>query len=168
MASSTARETPCRGGLIATCGQLGQNRDGQASKGSNRVIRGGSWINNARNVRSACRNRNDPGNRNNNLGFRLLNSAERVRKRRLRLNRHLSFPQNKILRRKRMDAACVSSTRERTRCLFIKLNRHVDRSYLQSLPKWPSTNLGQRLRARSIWILCRVFDLDRTTLLAVY
>ena len=53
-------------------------RWGLGSKGSNRVMRGGSWNNNARNVRSACRNWNDPGNRNKNLGFRLLNSAERV------------------------------------------------------------------------------------------
>ncbi|MFN6399649.1 MAG: SUMF1/EgtB/PvdO family nonheme iron enzyme [Planctomycetota bacterium] len=45
------------------------------SKGTTRVIRGGSWNNSARNLRSACRNRNDPGDRNNNLGFRLLNSA---------------------------------------------------------------------------------------------
>jgi hypothetical protein len=38
--------------------------------GSNRVLRGGSWINNGRNVRSANRNRNTPDNRNNNIGFR--------------------------------------------------------------------------------------------------
>ena len=46
------------------------------SGGSNRVNRGGSWNNTARNCRSANRNRNNPSNRNNNLGFRLaLNSA---------------------------------------------------------------------------------------------
>ncbi|WP_457575886.1 SUMF1/EgtB/PvdO family nonheme iron enzyme [Desulfomarina sp.] len=39
---------------------------------SNRVNRGGSWNNTARNVRTANRNRNSPGNRNNNLGFRLV------------------------------------------------------------------------------------------------
>ncbi|NWH04813.1 hypothetical protein HXW94_07405 [Desulfobacter latus] len=36
------------------------------------MIRGGSWNNSARNVRSANRNRNTPDNRNNNLGFRLV------------------------------------------------------------------------------------------------
>jgi hypothetical protein len=35
------------------------------------VIRGGSWNNEPRNVRSANRNRNAPDERNNNLGFRL-------------------------------------------------------------------------------------------------
>ncbi|MCP5007363.1 MAG: SUMF1/EgtB/PvdO family nonheme iron enzyme [Planctomycetes bacterium] len=40
--------------------------------GSNRVIRGGSWNNNARNCRSSNRNNNDPSNDNNNLGFRLV------------------------------------------------------------------------------------------------
>jgi len=35
-----------------------------------RVVRGGSWNNNQRNVRAANRNRNHPDNRNDNLGFR--------------------------------------------------------------------------------------------------
>ncbi|MCI5145490.1 MAG: hypothetical protein D3923_08140 [Candidatus Electrothrix sp. AR3] len=35
------------------------------------MCRGGSWINNGRNCRSANRNRNELGNRNNRLGFRL-------------------------------------------------------------------------------------------------
>ncbi|MBN2197211.1 MAG: SUMF1/EgtB/PvdO family nonheme iron enzyme [Polyangiaceae bacterium] len=39
--------------------------------GKNRVIRGGSWNSNVRNVRAANRNGNEPGNRNDNLGFRL-------------------------------------------------------------------------------------------------
>ncbi len=41
------------------------------AKASNRVIRGGSWNNDPRNCRPANRNRNEPDNRNNNLGFRL-------------------------------------------------------------------------------------------------
>ncbi len=39
--------------------------------GERRVLRGGSWINNGRNARSAYRNDNEPGNRNHNYGFRL-------------------------------------------------------------------------------------------------
>ncbi|MDR3638328.1 MAG: SUMF1/EgtB/PvdO family nonheme iron enzyme [Isosphaeraceae bacterium] len=35
-----------------------------------RVIRGGSWNNDAQNVRAAYRNHNEPTNRNHNLGFR--------------------------------------------------------------------------------------------------
>jgi len=42
--------------------------------GSNRVVRGGSWINNSRNCRCAYRNRNNPGNRNDNIGFRVVSS----------------------------------------------------------------------------------------------
>ncbi|MBR3938823.1 MAG: hypothetical protein IKJ67_02455 [Bacteroidales bacterium] len=34
-------------------------------------MRGGSWNNNARNVRVSNRNNNTPGNRNNNNGLRL-------------------------------------------------------------------------------------------------
>jgi hypothetical protein len=41
-------------------------------QGSNRVLRGGSWNNNATNVRPANRNNNTPSNRNNNIGFRLV------------------------------------------------------------------------------------------------
>jgi formylglycine-generating enzyme len=43
--------------------------------GSDRVFRGGGWLSDARNVRSACRSRHGPGNRDSNLGFRLLSSA---------------------------------------------------------------------------------------------
>ena len=40
--------------------------------GTKRVNRGGSWNNNAVNCRVANRNRNNPDNSNNNLGFRLV------------------------------------------------------------------------------------------------
>ncbi len=40
--------------------------------GSNRVLCGGSWNNNAENCRSANRNNDTPDNRNNNVGFRLV------------------------------------------------------------------------------------------------
>lgn len=45
-----------------------------SSRGSNRVIRGGSWNNNASNLRSANRNNDRPGNRNDNVGFRLVST----------------------------------------------------------------------------------------------
>ena len=48
---------------------------GSSAEGAYRVNRGGSWNNNARNCRSANRNRNNPDNRNNNNGFRLCCSA---------------------------------------------------------------------------------------------
>jgi hypothetical protein len=35
------------------------------------VLRGGAFNNNHRNVRCAYRNRNNPNNRNNNIGFRV-------------------------------------------------------------------------------------------------
>ena len=36
------------------------------------MVRGGSFNNNERNVRAANRNHNDPDNRNNNIGFRVV------------------------------------------------------------------------------------------------
>lgn len=51
---------------------------GEGRKGDSRVLRGGSWINNGRNCRSANRNHNDPSNRNNNTGFRLARARHAV------------------------------------------------------------------------------------------
>ena len=36
------------------------------------MLRGGSWINNQNNARAAYRNDNNPDNRNNNIGFRVV------------------------------------------------------------------------------------------------
>lgn len=49
----------------------------RAVTGSNRVLRGGSWGNNAWNCRAAYRNDNHPANRNANIGFRLASSLLR-------------------------------------------------------------------------------------------
>ncbi len=38
---------------------------------SNLLLRGGAWNNNQWNARCACRNRNNPDNWNNNVGFRV-------------------------------------------------------------------------------------------------
>ncbi|MCL4202907.1 MAG: SUMF1/EgtB/PvdO family nonheme iron enzyme [Pirellulaceae bacterium] len=37
-----------------------------------RVVRGGGWHNQSRNCRCSYRNHNDPDNRNDKLGFRVL------------------------------------------------------------------------------------------------
>ncbi|MDF5730968.1 MAG: SUMF1/EgtB/PvdO family nonheme iron enzyme [Rhizonema sp. PD38] len=39
------------------------------------MLRGGSWNNNPQNCRSAYRNNNDAGDRNNNIGFRVVCAA---------------------------------------------------------------------------------------------
>lgn len=44
---------------------------GERPEATNRVIRGGSWRNDAGNCRAANRNRNEPEDRNENLGFRV-------------------------------------------------------------------------------------------------
>ncbi len=44
---------------------------GKARNGTRRVLRGGNWNDNARNLRSAYRNHNTPDNRNHNIGLRL-------------------------------------------------------------------------------------------------
>lgn len=44
------------------------------------MLRGGSWINNARNCRSANRNRNEPANRKNNVGFRFAQPGNGMQK----------------------------------------------------------------------------------------
>ena len=51
---------------------------GVGRNGSNRVLRGGSWINDAQNVRSAYRNPDHPSKRNSNYGFRVAREQERA------------------------------------------------------------------------------------------
>ncbi len=62
------------GDTLALRRKLARSYGPEPETGSNRVIRGGSWNNNAQNCRSANRNNNNPDNRNNNIGFRLANS----------------------------------------------------------------------------------------------
>ncbi|TAN42491.1 MAG: hypothetical protein EPN22_12010 [Nitrospirae bacterium] len=52
------------------------------------MLRGGSWNNNARNVRAVNRNNNTPDNRNNNLGFRLASTHHHSKREPLRLRMH--------------------------------------------------------------------------------
>ena len=83
----------CRDGrreLVGTAGRLSRRARGHLASPSNdlprrvvrpvavawplpprRVLRGGSWNNQPRNLRSANRNRNNTDNRNNNNGFRV-------------------------------------------------------------------------------------------------
>ena len=69
--------------------------------GSNRVIRGGSWNNNANYCRSANRNNNNLTNRNNHIGFRVvLAPAQPERWMTLRLTRPPSCPRTAVFRGK--------------------------------------------------------------------
>jgi hypothetical protein len=63
---------------------------GAGQQGDHRVNRGGSWNNDARNVRVAYRNANHPDNRNNDLGFRLARAQEHAGGRVPDPPRHLS------------------------------------------------------------------------------
>ena len=53
-----------------------QTNPSGASSGSDRVLRGGDWLNLAGSVRSAYRNFYDPGYRSINFGFRLARNAQ--------------------------------------------------------------------------------------------
>ena len=67
-------DTPC----WCFCVEYRKHRGVLSEGGSNRVNRGGNWGNDARNCRSANRNRNTPGNRNNNLGLRVSRARREV------------------------------------------------------------------------------------------
>jgi hypothetical protein len=60
------------------CTGICNNRPAGSSSGvprkQTRVLRGGSWNNNADNARGVQRNRNSPDNRNDNNGFRVVSS----------------------------------------------------------------------------------------------
>jgi len=56
---------------LLPCWRTIDGRFGERVMGRNRVYRGGSWNDDGRNCRSAYRNANEPGNRNDNLGFRV-------------------------------------------------------------------------------------------------
>ena len=69
------------------------------------MLRGGSWNNTAQNARSAYRNNNEPGNRNNNVGFRCAQAQERVGS----LEFEQTRVQSAIWRRISIGGRCVSS-----------------------------------------------------------
>ena len=58
--------------LLARCGAFRAKLWREAASGSNRVLRGGSWNNNATNATVSNRNNNNPNNQNNNNGFRVV------------------------------------------------------------------------------------------------
>ncbi|MEE8524946.1 MAG: SUMF1/EgtB/PvdO family nonheme iron enzyme [Thermoanaerobaculia bacterium] len=57
---------PASSGSARIAARVGPNAE------ETRPLRGGSWWNDATNLRSAIRNRNRPDNRNDNIGFRVL------------------------------------------------------------------------------------------------
>jgi hypothetical protein len=69
--------------LVYACGssQRGCFAHGESLPGvdqacATRSLRGGSWNNNAQNLRAANRNNNTPSNANNNVGFRLTSTLQ--------------------------------------------------------------------------------------------
>ncbi|MEI8096314.1 MAG: reverse transcriptase/maturase family protein [Spirochaetales bacterium] len=63
--------------LLARCGAFRARLWREAASGSNRVLRGGSWNNNASNATVSNRNNNNPNNQNNNIGFRVVRPPQK-------------------------------------------------------------------------------------------
>jgi hypothetical protein len=70
-ASALTRAPLCKPSRLAMSEAVGYPCRPSRAYHARRVVRGGSYWNQARNCRSAYRNANEPGNRNRNLGFRL-------------------------------------------------------------------------------------------------
>ncbi|MBQ9494734.1 MAG: SUMF1/EgtB/PvdO family nonheme iron enzyme [Treponema sp.] len=68
---------------IACKGKSNRQSATGPSSGSARVLRGGSWNNNAQNCAVSYRNNNSPENRNNNCGFRVARSSSKRKRRRI-------------------------------------------------------------------------------------
>ena len=62
--------------VFRAVGRCGRTGPGAWPAPERRVLRGGSWNNKPQNLRSANRNRNTAGNRNNNAGFRVASTAQ--------------------------------------------------------------------------------------------
>ena len=65
------RSTAARSSGTVVRAHAGAGAGSGGLTGPCRVLRGGSWNNNPRNLRSVARNRNTTGNRNDNAGFRV-------------------------------------------------------------------------------------------------
>ena len=56
--------------------RVGQGESALQTTGASSFVRGGAFNNNQNNARCAYRNRNQPDNRNNNIGFRVCVSTD--------------------------------------------------------------------------------------------
>ena len=82
----------CKRTLTCFDGAFLVHFDSKGRRPSSRVLRGGSFNNNAANVRSSNRNNNQPDNQNNNAGFRVASTLQQARRLRCQ-NLHASTAQ---------------------------------------------------------------------------